>query len=114
MKNYFRRAMRVSSLLVVFSSIVFLVCGYRLYEQKYLYEGIAFASVGAVMLLYTLVEIAKRNKNTKKYMKMLFDEDRVASGGVFSSFPLPICILHIDGNIIWANDDMTKLVNKED
>lgn len=114
MKNYFRRAMRVSSLLVVFSSIVFLVCGYRLYEQEYLYEGIAFASVGAVMLLYTLVEIAKRNKNTKKYMKMLFDEDRVASGGVFSSFPLPICILHIDGNIIWANDDMTKLVNKED
>lgn len=114
MKNYFGRVMRISSILMILSSIIFLCSAYRLYEHNYIYEAAGFAAVGTVMLIYTLAEAARRNKNTKKYMKMLFDEDRVTSGSVFSSFPLPICILHIDGNIIWANDDMTRLVDKED
>lgn len=114
MKNYFNRTMRVFSLLAVFSSLVFLVCAGVLYRVGTFYESIAFAVCGSFMLLYTVIDFARRKKNIKKYMKILFDEDRVTSGGVFSTFPLPICILHVDGTIIWANNDMTKLVNTED
>ncbi len=114
MKNYFNRTMRVFSLLTVFSSLVFLICAVFLYNNAKLYEGIAFGLLGSFMLLYTVIDFARRKKNIKKYMKMLFDEDRVTSGGVFSTFPLPICILHVDGTIIWANNDMTSLLDKED
>ena len=114
MKNYFNRTMRVFSLLTVFSSLLFLACAGFLYKSGNLYESIAFLVVGAFMLLYTVIDFARRKNNIKKYMKILFDEDRVTSGGVFSTFPLPICILHVDGTIIWANNDMTKLVEKED
>ena len=114
MKNYFSRTMRIFSILVVMSSLVFLFCGLTLYREGRIYESIAFAAFACFMLLYTIVNLARRSKNVNKYIKKLFDEDRVTSGGVFSTFPIPICILHIDGNIIWANDDMTHIVKKED
>lgn len=114
MKNYFNRTMRVFSFLVLLSSMVFMFCGFVLYKNSYLYESLAFTGAGFLMLVYSTVELIKRKKNIKKYMKIMFDEDRVKSGGVFSTFPLPICILHIDGTIIWANNDMTGLVDKED
>ncbi len=114
MKNYFNRTMRMFSFLVFVSSIIFLVCAFACYKENFLFGSLGFLVLGIWMILYTLIEIKRRNVNIKKYIKIMFDEDRVTSGGVFSTFPLPICILHIDGTIVWANDDMTKLVNKDD
>ncbi len=114
MKNYFNRTMKVFSFLVLLSSMVFMFCGFVLYKNDYHYESLAFTGIGFLMFIYSTVELIKRKKNIKKFMKIMFDEDRVTSGGVFSTFPLPICILHIDGTIIWSNNDMTRLVNKED
>lgn len=114
MKNYFSRTMRIFSFLVVLSSILFLVCGVFLYIGGKIYASIGISSFAAAMLLYAFINLIQRKKNVNKYIKQLYDDDRVSSGGVFSSFPLPICILHIDSNIIWANDDMTKMVGKED
>lgn len=114
MKNYFNRTMHVFSVMAVFSGLVFIVQALGFYKSGSIHESIIPFLIGFLMLLYTVIDFARRKKNIKKYMKNLFDEDRVTSGGVFSTFPLPICILHIDGTIIWANNDMTKLLNKED
>lgn len=114
MKNYFNRAMRTFSLLALISSLIFILYGVFFYEQNPPWVRVVFITVGFLILLYTVIEFTRRSTNIKNYMKLLFDEDRVTSGGVFSTFPLPICILQVDGTIVWANNDMTKLVNKDD
>lgn len=106
--------MKIFSYFVVISSILFLICGAFLYKDGRIYDSIGFVAFSCIMLLYTFINLLRRRKNVDKYIKQLYDDDRVSSGGVFSSFPIPICILHIDGNIIWANDDMTQIVGKED
>lgn len=114
MKKNFGRTIRILLALSFSGGLIILVSGmlrYFLMSEKY---QIAIALAGALICINSVVVFVRRGNTENEYIKIIAGDDKVSSGNVLRFFPLPICILHIAGDILWYNDKMCEMVGIND
>lgn len=70
--------------------------------------------LGAAIIIQSFVVYAKREKEEKEYMNILTGNQQITSGNVLRFFPMPICVLHIAGDIVWFNEKMSEMLKIND
>ena len=114
MKKNYGRTIRILLMLAVLGGI--LLCAVGLYG---IWQGgrdfqIAVAFAGAVILTNSFFVFFKRDSEQKEYMNILAGDEKVSSGNVLRFFPMPICLMHIAGDIVWFNDKMSEMLGISD
>lgn len=114
MKKNFGRTIRLLLALSFAGGLIILASGiYRFFASDEKYQ-IAMAIAGAFICINSVMIFVRRGNSESEYMKMISADDKVSSGNILRFFPLPICILHIAGDILWYNDKLTEMVGETD
>ncbi len=114
MKKNFGRTIRILLALSTSGGAVLVIAGLLGLLIKSENYQIVTILLGVLIFVSSLVVFVRRGNSENEYMRIISEGDKVSSGNVLRFFPLPICILHIAGDILWYNDKMTELVGIND
>lgn len=114
MKKNYGRTIRILLMLAVLGGALLCFTGlYGLWSGERDFE-IAVALAGAVILINSFLVFFKRDSEQKEYINIIAGDEKVSSGNVLRFFPMPICIMHIAGDIVWFNDKMSEMLGISD
>ena len=115
MKKKYGRTIRILLGLAVISGL--LLAGYGIYNMLTTRDNthMVVTLVGAFVFAVSLFVFFKRDMEQKQYMNIVTgDSEKISSGNVLRFFPMPICIMHVTGEIVWYNDKMSEMLNVND
>ena len=114
MKKNYGRTIRILLMLAVLGGILLCITGlYGIWMGGRDYQ-VAMALAGALILINSFLVFFKRDSEQKEYINIIAGDEKATSGNVLRFFPMPICIMHIAGDIVWFNDKMSEMLGISD
>ena len=113
MKKNYGRTINIL-LALTFLGAIFIIAAGILQIASERITGIAEILAGAVIMAVNTALFLRRNHDEKEYMNIISGDSKVSSSDVIGSFPLPICILHIAGDIVFYNKKMSDMLKVND
>ncbi len=112
-KNYVRTLNRLLGLTSI-AGILLIVLGVYTGFAGGLPVGIASVIIGLLIIIRIFIFYKTKETEENEIVNMISGDRQVNHGNVLTLFPMPICILHITGDIVWYNEEMTSLTSTSD
>jgi len=105
-----RTAIKLSCLMGV---LIFADGVYKTYSNNKII-GIAGIVIGILFFIYNAYFYSRLGNAMDEIMDIVADEEKEDyTTDVLQLFPLPMAIMHVDGNVIWYNSEFSDMIGKD-
>ena len=113
MKKNYVKTINLLLCLGAFASAMLILCGGLLFSVNIAACIIAVVA-GLAVMIRVIIAAARKKAEQNEYMSLIADSRKVTTGNVLSLFPMPLCVLHIAGDIVWFNEKMSEMLKMND
>ena len=96
----------------VYMIIITILIAILFINKNFIEGGVALVVFGT-LVIYNIKAIKQKKIKWKKYIEDFSSNLNLASKEMLIKFPFPLVLINREGNILWCNENSTKVMKKD-